>query len=500
VVALGGHGTPPRGWSWPGSEPRDDLGLSDLGHDNLGHDDLGHDDLGHDNLGDFCYSTGMTTEPVQYRIRGSSAASIVASVERGVSSGGLAPGETVPSVRALARELEVSPTTVASAYRDLRQRGVLVTHDRSRTVIGHRPPVASRLAPAVPAGVVDLATGNPDHTLLPDLEPALRTLTAVQRLYGGGAGVDALVELARTGFDADGVPADQLAVVAGGLDGIERVLEVHLRVGDRIGIEDPGYIGSVDLARALGLVPVPVPIDDEGPTVDGLAEALEGGIHALLVTPRAQNPTGAAIGPQRAAALRRVLADHPEVLVVEDDHASLLVGVDHHPLSAARERWAVVRSVAKALGPDLRTAVLAGDEETVARVLGRQRLGTGWVSHLLQQLTATVSMQARTDGTLLRARATYGERRDALLAALQERGIGAHGRTGLNVWIPVPEEVPVVQGLLARGWAVQAGEPFRLVSPPGIRVTVSELPASRAGELAGDLAEVLDQRLGTRRG
>jgi DNA-binding transcriptional MocR family regulator len=442
----------------------------------------------------------MTTEPVQYPIRGSSAASIVGSVERGVSSGALRPGDTVPSVRALARSLGVSPTTVASAYRDLRQRGVLVTHDRARTVVGHRSPVAPRLAPDVPPGVVDLATGNPDPSLLPDLEPGLRATTPRQRLYGGGAGVDALVELARAGFADDGVPAGHVAVVGGGLDGIERVLEVHLRVGDRIGVEDPGYIGSLDLTRALGLVPVPVPIDDQGPTVEGLAAALDQRLHAVLVTPRAQNPTGAAIGAERAEALRRLLAGHPELLVVEDDHASLLVGDDHHTLVAGRERWAVVRSVAKALGPDLRTALLTGDEDTVTRVLGRQRLGTGWVSHLLQQLTLTVWMHARTDGTLPRARATYGQRRDALLAALADHGIDARGRTGINVWVPVPEEVPVVQGLLARGWAVQAGEPFRLTSPPAIRVTVSELPAARAGALAADLADVLERRLGTRRG
>jgi DNA-binding transcriptional MocR family regulator len=442
----------------------------------------------------------MTHGPVRDGIRGSSAAAIVASVERGVSSGDLRPGDTVPSVRALARSLGVSPTTVASAYRDLRQRGVLVAHDRARTVVGHRSPIAPRLAPDVPPGVADLVSGNPDPALLPDLEQALRTVTARQRLYGGGAGVDALVELARSGFADDGIPAGHVAVVGGGLDGIERVLEVHLRVGDRIGVEDPGYIGSLDLTRALGLVPVPVRVDDQGPTVEGLAAALDEGLRAVLVTPRAQNPTGAAVGAERAEGLRHLLAGHPELLVVEDDHASLLVGDDHHPLVTGRERWAVVRSVAKALGPDLRTAVLAGDDDTVTRVLGRQRLGAGWVSHLLQQLTATVWMHARTDGTLLRARATYGQRRDALLDALADHGIEARGRTGINVWVPVPEEVPVVQGLLARGWAVRAGEPFRLVSGPAVRVTVSELPTARAGALAEDLADVLDRRLGTHHG
>jgi DNA-binding transcriptional MocR family regulator len=436
----------------------------------------------------------------QHHIRGASAAAIVASVERAVESRALRPGDRVPSVRALARELEVSPTTVASAYRELRQRGVLVTHDRSRTVVGHRSPVTSRLTPDLPPGVVDLATGNPDPSLLPDLEQALRTVTARQRLYGGDAGFDALVELARSAFADDGVPAEHVAVVGGGLDGIERVLGVHLRVGDRIGIEDPGHIGSLDLTRALGLVPVPVPIDVQGPTVAGLAAALEAGLQAVLVTPRAQNPTGAAVGAERAEGLRRLLAGYPELLVVEDDHASLLLGDDHHTLVTGRDRWAVVRSVATALGPDLRTAVLAGDEETVTRVLDRQRLGTGWVSHLLQQLTATAWMHARTDGTLPRARATYAERREALLDALAGHGIGARGGTGINVWVPVPEEVPVVQGLLARGWAVQAGEPCRLVSEPAVRVTVSELRAARAGALATDLADVLDRWLGTRDG
>jgi DNA-binding transcriptional MocR family regulator len=442
----------------------------------------------------------MMTEPVQYRIRGDSAATIVASIERGVGTGALHPGDTVPSVRALARELGISPTTVANAYRDLRQRGVLVSHDRSRTVVGHRPPVAGRLAPDVPPGVVDLASGNPDPTLLPDLGPALASLPTRHRVYGADAGVDALVELARADLAADGIPGEHLAVVGGGLDGIERVLEVHLRVGDRIAVEDPGYIGSIDLARALGLTPVPVPVDDDGPTPAGLEEALASGARALLIVPRAQNPTGAAVGAERAAELRTVLSDHPEVLVIEDDHAAPVAGTDHHPLAPGRARWAVVRSFAKALGPDLRTAVVAGDEDTIARVVGRQRLGTGWVSHLLQRLTATVWAQARSERVLLRARATYAERRDALLDALRDQGIEAHGRTGLNVWVPVREEVPVVQGLLARGWAVQAGEPFRLTSPPAIRVTIAALPPARARRLAEDLTEVLEHRLETRRG
>jgi DNA-binding transcriptional MocR family regulator len=442
----------------------------------------------------------MTTEPVQYSIAGDSAATIVRSIEDGVHGGGLEPGQAVPSVRKLARDLGVSPTTVATAYRDLRQRGILVAHDRSRTVVGHRPPLRSRLAPDLPPGVRDLSTGNPDPALLPDLGPALATVGPVHRLYGEEPGVDALVDRAATAFAADGIDTDALAVVAGGLDGIERVLEVHLRVGDRIGLEDPGYAGSLDLARAMGLDPVGIAVDDEGPLPDALAEALDRGLAALLMVPRAQNPFGAALSRQRAAELRPLLASHPDLLVIEDDHASAVAGAPVVTLTTERSHWAVVRSAAKALGPDLRVALLAGDEDTVSRVLGRQRLGTGWVSHLLQHLTAEVWRRAADDGSLDAAARTYTERRGALIDALTTRGLAAHGASGLNVWVPVPEEVPVVQGLMTRGWAVQAGEPYRIDSPPAIRVTISTLQADEAERLADDLDEVLDQRLGTRRG
>ncbi|HYU24200.1 MAG TPA: aminotransferase class I/II-fold pyridoxal phosphate-dependent enzyme, partial [Thermoanaerobaculia bacterium] len=159
-------------------------------------------------------------------------------------------------------------------------------------------------------------------------------------------------------------------------------------------------------------------------------------------------------------------------------------------VDAGRARWAVVRSVSKSLGPDLRVALLAGDAATIARVEGRQTLGIRWVSHLLQTLVAALWRDKRVQRQLARAERTYAERRRALLAALSARGIEALGVSGLNVWIPLPEESAAVQALMRKGWAVKAGERYRIRSEPAIRVTTAALDPADAVRFADDLASL----------
>ena len=420
---------------------------------------------------------------VQTYLSGDSSVNIAVSIESAVAAGKLASGELLPTVRALATHLRVSPATVAAAYRVLRDRGIVVADGRRGTRIRPASPIAAPRAVPLPEHVIDLASGNPDAALL----PRLPTLDLSQRLYGDELNDPRLIELAREQFRADRVDAAHVSVVGGAMDGIERVLREHLRAGDRVAVEDPCFTGILDLLNALSLTAVPVPVDDEGLLPSELRRAIRSA-HALIVTPRAQNPTGAAHSPRRARELRSLLSTRPELLVIEDDHAGAVAGAPYLSLiDRNRARWAVVRSVSKSLGPDLRVALLASDAHTHARVEGRQTLSVRWVSHILQHLVVAMWR----DRTPTRAGRVYGERRTALLRELAARGIPAHGASGLNVWIPVPEESATVQALLHAGWAVKAGERYRIASPPAIRVTTAALPPAQAARFADALARVL---------
>ena len=425
------------------------------------------------------------------QISGRTATDIAASLERVLYAGASAPGQTLPTVRGLAADLGVSPATVSSAYKLLRTRGLVVGGGRRGTRIAPRLTAAAATT-AVPAGTVDLATGNPDPALLAALGPALQFIESELGLYGGQFDHPGLTTFASAEFEADGVSSQSMAVLSGAMDAIERVLREHLRPGDRVAVEDPSFPGIIDLISASGYAAVPFAMDDEGPLPDAVASALGRDCGAMILTPRAQNPTGAALGAERADALRLVLRDFPGVVLVENDCAGPVAGSAMHTLTnPTHEKWAVVRSVSKFLGPDLRVAVMAGDALTVARVRGRQALGARWVSHILQELALALWSDPSSGRRLARAGEIYAYRRNAVLAALHARQIQARGRSGFNVWVPVRDEASVVRSMADRGWAVAAGERFRLQAAPAIRVTVSALQPRDADRFAADLADAL---------
>ncbi len=441
---------------------------------------------------------------VRYRPQGRTAKEISASVEAGVRGGQLSPGDQLAPVRELAGQLGVSPTTVAAAYGELRRRGITTGAGRAGTRIRGAPPVSSRVHLRAPAGTRDLVTGGPDPDLLPLLpaRPARRST----RMYAEAPVAPRLRRLAAAQLAADGIEAASLTVTGGALDGIERVLATWLTSSDRVIVEDPGHAVTFDLLAAMGYAVVPVPVDDLGIRPEELASALSRGAGALIVTPRAQAATGAAWDAGRAAAIAEVLRRHPSVGVIEDDHAGPVAGTPAFSACAGpagpkgrkgskgTERWVILRSVSKSLGPDLRLAVLAGDEATITRVAGRQALGTGWVSYQLQEMVADLWADPSVAARLASAAGIYAGRRDALRSALRRHGITAGGRSGFTCWVPVSDEDGVASSLAAAGWAVAPGQRFRIAAAPGVRISSARLEQADADSFAAGFARALHHR------
>ena len=426
-------------------------------------------------------------------ISGRAAADIAASVRALIERGALQPGQALPPVRTLADTLGVNRNTAVAAYRQLTQAGVVVTRGRGGTHVADRSAVPQE-GFAADSVLRDVATGNPDPDLIPDPSRALARMAGRPVLYGEPVIDPGLEQWAQSWMRADLAPSElRLTITSGAADAVERLLAQALVRDDAVALEDPCFLTSIHTVRVGGYRAVPVPVDDEGMTVEGLRTALEQGVRAIVCTPRAQNPTGASLSEARAEELRAVLRAHPYVLVIEDDHFSMLSRRPFHSLIGPdHRRWALVRSVSKFLGPDMCLAVTASDSDTAERLAMRLTPGTTWVSHLLQRLVLALVTDPETTAGVEAAAAHYAERNRAFAERLTTLGIPAAAGDGLNLWVALP--VPardVSEQLMRRGWLARPGDAFVLADAPAARrrrLTVPDLGATDAERLATDIA------------
>lgn len=432
------------------------------------------------------------------KITGQSAAEIFDSVRQLAQSGALQPGALLPPVRDLAIQLNLNRNTVANAYKRLTVAGVVSSHGRSGTMICQPTAPKAHEGMGLGSALTDLASGNPDPALLPDLASVMTTLPYKHQLYGVPAIDPALAALADQWLVKD-CPADyEINLTNGAVDAIERLVAAHLVSGDSVAMEDPCFLGSINAIQVAGMQVTGIALDHEGMLPDALELALAGGAQAVLLTARAHNPTGCSLSEQRAAALRAVLSKYPHVLVMIDDHFGLLSVHDYYPvIPETTMRWALIRSVSKVLGPDLRLAIVASDKQTSFRLRQRLTAGANWVSHLLQHITTACLSSKSGKQQIQRAQHVYRQRRDLFIDALAHYHIPVlRNSDGLNVWIPLTLDCQKIALALAhRGWMVHTGDTFAIHGDiDALRVTTSTMDAAQAAQFAADLHKIMQER------
>lgn len=193
------------------------------------------------------------------------------------------------------------------------------------------------------------------------------------------------------------------------------------------------------------------------------------------------------------------MAEHPYVLVVQDDYFSYLSRQPFHSIiGPEHQRWALVRSVSKFAGPDMCLAVTACDADTASRLEMRLSPGTTWVSHLLQRITHSVMTDESALALIDRASTHYAERNATFADLLTERGLPTVAGDGMSLWVDMPVAArEVAERLTRRGWLVRTGDDFRLeeTDEPSrhLRLTVHDLDDEAAATLATDLVDAVHE-------
>jgi 2-aminoadipate transaminase len=275
--------------------------------------------------------------------------------------------------------------------------------------------------------VISLAGGLPGTDLLPRerigtaLADAVADPAAIQ--YGETAGLRCLREVVAAHESEQlgrAVAADGVVVTSGSQQALDLVARAVLDPGDAVVVEDPVYVGALQVFQAAGAALHPVPVDADGMAVDVLADRLAAGLRPRLVhtVSSFHNPRGATLSQPRRAQLAE-LAEHYGFLVVEDDPYGLLAfdGAPPVPVAAHGERVVRLGSVSKVLAPALRVGWLIGPPELCGAVERLKQCTDLCTSSLTQIVTAE----------LLADQDWFAAHVDRLRAALRERATALTG-------------------------------------------------------------------------
>lgn len=425
---------------------------------------------------------------------------IAGAVSRAIRAGDLVAGDRLPTVREVAAELGVSPGTVSSAWQALRRTGLVTSRGRAGTFVSGEPVrwLSPRQRDLMGSGPdhprFDLSRGTPDPDLLPALGPSLHRVSqrAGTSTYQEEPVVPALRDVLTRAWP---YAAEALTVVDGATDAIARVLEQVVGYGDRVVLESPGFPPFYDLVEALGADVVPVELDGQGIRPASLRAALAHRPVAVVLQPRAHNPTGVSTTPERAEALAGILRRTRTATpwVVEDDHSAGISGAPVVTLATwLPERVVHVRSYSKSHGPDLRIAALSGPPALLDPLVARRMLGPGWTSRMVQTILLDLLTASTPLDAVGEARRQYFARQRTLVEALAGHGIDVAQPDGINLWLPVADERAAVTHLAAAGIRVTAGSVFAAdptTCAPSIRVTAGLVHPGDAPAVAAALAE-----------
>jgi 2-aminoadipate transaminase len=434
-------------------------------------------------------------------------AQICQRIRSAIESGELAPGEKLPSTRALAEQAGVNHLTAVRVYRRLGEEGYVTAGVGRGTFVRSVPPPAAAddagvwqhavLPEQQPSYVneifaetMHISRGTPtgwigapsDEEMLdmsvawtaPELHPVEQLRAMADELFQTHGGPmlgysqvegvpQLLVELARRGeMSGFAQSPDELVVTSGARQGIDLVCRTIVRPGDVVVCESPTFIGTLSSLQATGARVLGVPFEPGGIDVEALERILaRHEVKLLALQTGSQNPTGQDLAPDRAARLVE-LAQERSFFILEDGvYANVRFKRAPPPprlRRSAPDHVIYVDSLSKTIGGGLRIGWMAATGEARRRI-GDLKLGTDvHTSTLTQYLAARWLESGRHDEHVRRVNKVYAKRCQALLESVNRR-MGdevtvMEPNGGHNLWLtfrrPIDERMLFAEALRNR--------------------------------------------------
>lgn len=446
------------------------------------------------NFSELFWGLGNTVDDLgHHQLSGTLVDHVMQAVQGRIASRSLTPGAKLPSIRAMAKAMEVSNSTVVEAYDRLAAEGVI----RSRPGSGFycagslAPLSLAELTPRLdraidPFWVSRQSLEARDDVLKPgcgwlpsdwmpeeDIRKALRNLSRTRQVadltdYGTPLGLASLRQLLSRRMAGQGVQVspDQILLTTSGTHSIDLALRLLLQPGDTVLVDDPCYFNFLALLRAHQVTAIGVPFTPAGPDIGLFEQALKEHRPRLYITNSGlHNPTGASLSPVNAHRLLKLVEEH-DLIVIEDDIFADFE-VEPAPRLAALdglERVVRIGSFSKTLSASFRCGYVAARGDWIDKLIDL-KIATGFAGNRLsEELVLGILGNGSYRKSVETLHARLAKARAATIAQLKILGIEPwiEPKAGMLLWCRMPD------GLDAAEVARQALEEDVVLAPGNV--------------------------------
>ena len=429
---------------------------------------------------------------------------LIRHVRMQIESGNLPAGARLPASRDLARQLNISRISVVNAYAELRAQGYLSAHAGRGTFVsgettppapnGHYNPHTQHThheAPSTPdrsiremmrlaqkPGVINFSRGAPPPEFFPvhNLRDAIKAVLdrdgSSALGYEAREGFGPLRAAVRDYVSALGIQcsADQILITGGTQQALDMVIQALCSEGDTVVVENPTYLGMIDIARTRRVQLHGVSMDEDGIRLDELENyIIDNNPRLIYVMPSFQNPTGVVMPLHRRRQLLNLANDY-NIPVLEDAvyHEFRFEGEHVPPLKALDEAGIVIHAsgFTKMLLPGIRIGYVISDNRHYERILRVKYAADISTPGLNQRAIHYMLERGVLAQQLERNNRELRRRRDVALAAARRyfppgsRWNAPEG--GMYIWAELPKNGPSVSELYIT--AIQMGVAYAIGS------------------------------------
>lgn len=409
-----------------------------------------------------------------------------------IERGEILPQTRLPASRNLAKKLGVNRITVVNAYAELEAEGLVTSRMGSGTFVAARPDsgqsgevevsgqwprtealhqpwnanqmVAEMTRLARQPGIISFASGAPASEFLPvnefrrALNEVLRRDGAAALQYEEAAGYLPLRETIAAGLQKQNIElrGDDILITAGCQQAVDIVLQVLTRKeGSVLVVEDPCYLGLLDIVTSRRIIPIGIPIDEQGLQTERLEPVmLRYRPQLIYVTPSFHNPTGVTMSLERRQALLDIAARYGVPILEDTSYDELNYEEQTLPSLKSLDRADIVfyaGGYSKTLLPGIRIGYLVAPRPLHTRMIAAKQTIDIFTSPLNQRALHSYLQSGHFSHHLQAVRRAYKERRDAMLAAIEQHfPAEAEWRQpagGMYIWVEMPPDGPSATSL-----------------------------------------------------